>query len=182
MRFAPLALALLVPLVSVSCASDTDDPGDDVEDTDATADGAAFPVGAFEAVGERGDYSILLAVQGTKRIVRADLEDGEAPFAGKFKYTKSRGKRYIRMVTEDGELYARYQYDVTESGVLKLRKAGTETWYPFRAKDEGGWCGPTIEGVAEAEVCSMQNLITPRCIGEWTCADSACGFDCRNGG
>jgi len=173
-----------------ACANQGDDPNDDVEDIEASSD-SKRPLGTYAATGERGDLArIVLAVEPstTNRIIHAELvgrgsgpTPSVLPFNGRFKYTKSRGKRFIRMETEDGELFDRYEYkDGDFIDTIKIRRAGTREWFDFQKADRG-WCGETIASVAPETVCQRQGLVSALCRGHWTCEQSQCDYECGPG-
>ena len=176
-RFVPMAAALLLAGAACNVASSSADNDGlpDQEDNAGKEDGVIRPVGTFVNDAATAGQPALLVLKSDKTYhmgtrvycVRAPCD----PIAddGRYKYSISRGTRYIRLYDASGDLLARYAYTFVD-GVLSLRLSGTEEWFDMTYAADA-WCAAPAD-------CELQDLITPLCIGEFQCNANACSWHC----
>lgn len=176
------------------CALDaeaTPDDGviSDVDDNAAKADGAEVPLGTFELDRSGRDQSLFTRLvlrktaEGELRFYANPIEGGVhagvvPPVEGPFKFTRYRDKRYVRLLDEEGSLFARYEYQTQVDATtglysrdyLGLKDPSHGRFVPF-LRAEHGFC-------READECGGQGLSFPRCLGRVTCEEQRCGYDC----
>jgi hypothetical protein len=177
MRLVPFAAALL--LAGVACDAESSGTGNDGRpdeiDNAGKEDGVIRPVGTFGNDAAVAGQPTLLVLKSDKTYHMATLVYCfRAPCDpigddGTYKYSLSRGTRYIRLYDAAGDLRARYAYTFADD-VLSLRLSGTEDWFDMTHSSEP-WCSAPGD-------CELQDLITPMCVGEFECADNACAFRC----
>jgi hypothetical protein len=188
-----LALASLVSVALAGCAVDPDVAADEEgEEEGVSQDGlsatATRLVGAYQDVGDlvrpatfRG---LVLKSDGT---FFADVDTGLRPFClpggpcpdgmtrltGRF----TAGPKYLTLSAKAGEqktwLHGRYGYLFQGGTKLTLMRSGAtfEGWHDSLSK-EPSYCKKAVD-------CPGQNLVTPRCVGYFTCgAERTCGYRC----
>lgn len=196
-RIFALGFAALVALPVAACSSADTDPttsqseeGAEVEDLGGKADGVSKPTGTYQLSkpGTVGSQDLSLLVLKTDKTFHSEVAVmcvttpcNPIAIEGTYKLTKSTtsAKRFIRL--DDGETVTRYEYKLTEGGVLKLRKVGDTPWFEM-TKAEQAWCSLPDD-------CLIQNIPQPKCPGEWQCNQSQCEFsecsftnDCESAG
>jgi hypothetical protein len=175
-RLSPLAAAILL---ATACNAESepsyDDTTVDEDDPAGKEDGVVRPVGTFRNDVAAAGEPALLVLKTDKTFhletmiycVRFPCNPLAAD--GRYKYTISHGIRYIRLYDADNRPVDRFAYRFDGTN-LSLRHVYTETWFDM-APAAPAWC-------AEVDDCLEQDLISPMCLGEWTCGSSACAFRC----
>jgi hypothetical protein len=161
-----------------ACSSSNDDTVVDEEIVlDGKTDTANRPIGTFIHKDAVAGQLTTLVLKTDKTFHRETLvicvmapcnpvgEDGT------YKWTKGGGTTYIRFYDGNGDSIDRYAYTY-KGTTLKLRKEKATTSHSFALQDTA-WC-------YEREDCSVQNLVTPECVGEWECNNKSCSYDCSS--
>ncbi len=192
-KLGAFALSLGVAFVSLQgCASNTS-PGDEADDEEAAASEADLSANAKKLVGAFQDaggsvrpptfQGIVFESNGTFfadvdtgiRCVRAPCPSG-ARLEGKFTATAN----YVRLTakTPGGEgaaFYGRYRYTLTPAGKkLHLSRADFGATWSNDLASKPSYC-------QQPKDCEGQNIITPMCVGSWTCGNASanqCGWKC----
>jgi hypothetical protein len=153
----------------------TDDTLPDEEDLRGKEDGVERPVGTFRlAEAQAGEFTLLVLKTDKTFHSETMVYCFAAPcypvaLDGTYKYTRSGNKLYIRFEDAARRDAGRYAYTF-DGSTLSLRKTYTDVWFDLE-QDGEAWCGVPDD-------CTEQNLITPRCLGLWTCEANVCAYDC----
>lgn len=183
--FFALSTVSILALGAAGCAVDTSDAtGDDADDVGTSAEelsaASARLVGAFHGNGSIRPPSfdgIVFKQDGT---FFADLDTGirciTAPcpsnvrLEGTFKATNTS----LTLKPVSGPAtghYGKYSYTLSNRGRLALTKSGLGAWRNTLDKE--------ISYCQEPQDCRGQNLITPRCLGQWACGQqNTCAWNC----
>jgi hypothetical protein len=183
------AFALACAFVGgAGCAADSGETDEGAaEEAAATADelsaNAARIVGAYRGEGSlrpptfqglvfKQDGTYFADVDTGIRCVRAPCPS-HVRLEGRFSATA----KYLRLNPVAGSaaesFHGRYRYTLSKSGKLELSRTGAE-W-----ADWSNDLDKEVSYCAEANDCPGQNLIAPRCLGQWTCSETrACAYKC----
>jgi hypothetical protein len=114
-------------LVATACASQPDDPTDDVEDTGGKADGWVYPEGTYVKSGATAQQFDSLTLSSPDKAFERHFGNGDED-SGEYKLTRYLNVRhYIRFYNYAGES-DRYEYKVSGTS-LKLRKDNSSSWF-----------------------------------------------------
>lgn len=179
-----LALPVLaLPLFALLGACGAQDPVPDTAadlatevevPVDTKADSTTSLIGTY-----RGKDAVSLLVLKTDKGFRLEMpcppnarcSTPTLSFDGTFRTTRSgSGIRYLVLTGGGAEWRFAYQQEAARGG-LALRQVYTTAWSSL-SRPEQAWCAAPSD-------CRLQNVVTPACVGEHTCARSACGFVCR---
>ena len=156
-------------------AEPTDDLTGEVEEFATLApkaDGLSAPVGTY-----RGKDAVSLLVLKTDKSFRLEMpcpanarcSTPTLAYDGRFRLTRSgSGARYLILSASDSEWRFAYENDAVKQAV-NLRQVYTTAW--SKVARASAWCSAPGD-------CGLQSLATPACVGQHTCAASACSFTC----
>jgi hypothetical protein len=169
----------LLPLLLAACTAPTvDGANDNLPDEDdlrGKEDGVERPVGTFRLEeAQAGEFTLLVLKTDKTFHSETMVYCFAAPcypvaLDGTYKYTRSGHTLYIRFQDLEGRDAGRFAYTY-DGSTLSLRKTYTDTWFDMTL-EASAWCGVPDD-------CGIQNLITPRCLGLWTCDAGVCAYDC----
>jgi hypothetical protein len=147
----------------------------DEEDLRGKEDGVERPVGTFRLEDAQAGQFTLLVLKTDKTFHSETMvycfmaPCFPVALDGTYRYTRSGRRLYIRFQDAAGRDAGRYAYEF-DGETLSLRRTYTDTWFEMTAAPEA-WCGVPDD-------CAVQNRITPRCLGLWTCEANVCAYDC----
>ena len=148
----------------------------DTDDLEEKGDGVTYPVGTYEAAATAAGELTLLVLKTDKTfyaeqfVVCITAPCNPVAIEGKYKFTKSSTKKYLRLLDEDGELIVRYAYKLSSGGTLKIAPSPYTKFASLKAVEtDRAWC----ESPAD---CKIQNLPQPKCPGKWLCETGMCHY------
>jgi hypothetical protein len=182
-----LAATTLLTSAALTPACEVEDPSSSEENL--TAAGKKL-IGAYQSTGSTSaNPPSFLALVLTSEAVSsnanrffADVDTGircvtePCPSTARIEGRFTAGSKTITLTAEGDNaadfeaLMGKYDYKKTKDG-LKLTRKGTT--HSFGLVDS--YCAPDTV----TDDCDAQNLITPSCLGSWSCsAENTCGWDC----
>jgi len=134
-------IAVIVAVTTAAGCAETGDP-QEIDDTDAKADGVSRPVGTFTLPMERTDDDAggislsLMTDLSFRREENLDPFVGPTIERGTYRYTKSGTKRFITLTFEDGRKDRQEYKLISTTSTLRLRDPGTTKWFDYEEDSE----------------------------------------------
>jgi hypothetical protein len=120
-------LGMMAILSSVGgCVADEDDDEAEQADEDGKEDGVTRPLGSYRTEPQAAGPSKTLTLRSDKTFARDTATTHEQ---GKYQFTSSGTRRYLRLLNGTGTLIVRYEYQLVD-GALLLR-ATANTWVRY---------------------------------------------------